>query len=102
MAVTADAAVIPELRPGPDWSAQTVTVASVESAAPVAPEAWAQWERVRTQRAVPVAMVACRVPPVLAALPEPEVRVDQRDRPVFRAMVVMVVTAATVTPVARE
>lgn len=77
-------------------------VAPVESVATVAPEALVHWERVRTRRAVPVAMVECLALQDLAASLESEVLVDQQDRQVCRATVATVATAGMVTQVARE
>ena len=72
MAVTAEEVAIPELPRDPAYSAETVTVAWVESAAPVAPEAWARWERVLTRRVARVATVAYPACLVSAALRELE------------------------------
>jgi hypothetical protein len=77
-------------------------VASAGTAAQVVPVASAQWERVQTPLAVPVAMAAypaCQERGVSQAREEQEVR---SDRPVFRATVATAELEEMVTPARQE
>lgn len=102
MVATADEAETQVLRSALAWSAQTVMVASVETAVTVAPVEWARWERALTRRAASAAMVAypaCREREVSRAPEEPGVR---PGRPVCQATEATEATVGSVTPAHRE